>query len=114
MTEQEYAKSARKFLADSDREFAAGQRQQASEKLYSAANAALTAIAVQRGWEHGTHRDLKFVSVWLADEYSDPFLSSSFAIAENSTKISYMMRWRITSLPLTGRRLMSSSTGRWN
>ena len=86
MTEQEYAKSARKFLTDSDREFAAGQRQQASEKLYGAANEALTTITVQRGWEHGTHRDLKFVSIWLADEYSDPFLSSGFVIAEKFHK----------------------------
>ena len=33
MTYPEYARCARKFLADSDREFAAGERKQASEKL---------------------------------------------------------------------------------
>ena len=81
MTESEYA-AARKFLADSDREFAAGERQQASEKLYSAANSALAAIAVQRGWKYQTHRDLKNVSLMLADEYDAPFFVGGFATAE--------------------------------
>lgn len=59
MTEQEYAERACKFLADSDQEFDAGERQQASEKPYGAANEALTAVAVRRGWKHRTHRDMK-------------------------------------------------------
>ena len=82
MTEPEYAARARQFLADSDREFDAGQRQQASENLYRAANAALTAIAVQRGWPHHTHRDLKISTQWLADEYADPSFVGGFALAE--------------------------------
>ena len=82
MTEPEYAASARKFLADSDREFDAGARQQASEKLYDAAKVVLTAIAVQRGWQHHTHRDLKISTKRLADEYDDPFLVGGFVIAE--------------------------------
>ena len=86
MTEQEYAAAARKFLADSDREFAAGERQQASEKLYGAANEALTAIAMQRGWKHRTHRDMKNASQRLADEYDDPFLVGGFSTAEKFHK----------------------------
>ena len=82
MTEQEYVQSARKFLADSDREFEAGERQQASKKLYRAANEALTAIAVQRGWKRGTHRDIKQASQRLAEERNDPFLVGGFATAE--------------------------------
>ena len=82
MTEQEYAQSARKFLADSDRDFAAGERQQASKNLYSAANEALTAIAVQRGWNHGTRRDIKLASHQLAAKYNEPFLTSGFVTAE--------------------------------
>ena len=82
MTEQEYAECARKFLADSDREFEAGERQQASEKLYGAANEALTAIAAQRGWKHRTHRDIKLASHQLAEEYNEPFLASGFVTAE--------------------------------
>ena len=86
MTEQEYAECARKFLADSDREFAAGERQQASEKLYGAANEALSAIAVRRGWKHLTHRDMKNVSQRLAEECGDPFLSTGFNTAEKFHK----------------------------
>ena len=86
MTESEYAAAARKFLADSDREFAAGERQQASEKLYGAANEALTAIAMQRGWKHRTHRDMKNASQRLADEYDDPFLVGGFSTAEKFHK----------------------------
>ena len=86
MTEQEYAECARKFLADSDREFAAGERQQASEKLYGAANEALTAVAVRRGWKHRTHRDMKNVSQRLAEEYDDSLLIGGFTAAEKFHK----------------------------
>lgn len=86
MTEQEYARCARKFLADSDREFAAGERQQASEKLYGAANEALTAVAVRRGWKHRTHRDMKNVAQQLAEEFEEPFLSTGFNTAEKFHK----------------------------
>ena len=86
MTEQDYANCARKFLADSDREFAAGERQQASEKLYGAANEALTAIAVQRGWKHRTHRNMKNTAQRLADEYEDLFLVAGFNTAEKFHK----------------------------
>ena len=86
MTEQEYAQCARKFLADSEREFEAGERQQASEKLYGAANEALTAIAVQRGWKYRTHRDMKNTSQRLADEYDEPLFVGGFGIAEKFHK----------------------------
>ena len=82
MTEPQYAAAARQFLADSDREFDAGQRQQASENLYRAAIAALTAIAIRHGWPHHTHRDLKIASNLLAEEYSDPSLFAGFVVAE--------------------------------
>ena len=86
MTERDHAECARKFLAGSDREFAAGERQQASEKLYGAANEALTAIAMQRGWNHRTHRDMKNAAQRLADQYSDPFLAAGFGLAEKFHK----------------------------
>ena len=86
MTEQDYAECARKFLVDSDREFEAGERQQASEKLYGAANEALTAIAVQRGWKYRTHRDMKNVSQRLAEEYNEPLFVGGFAVAEKFHK----------------------------
>ena len=82
MTEPQYAARARQFLADSDREFDAGQQQQASENMYSAANSALTAISVQRGWQHHTHRDLKIASQMLANECDDLSFVGGFALAE--------------------------------
>ena len=45
-------------------------------------NEALTAIAAQRGWKRGTHRDIKQASQRLAEEYNDPFLVGGFATAE--------------------------------
>ena len=86
MTEQGYAQCARECLGDSDREFAVGERQQASEKLYGAANEALAAIAVQRGWKHRTHRDMKNVAQRLADEYGDMFPVAGFNVAEKFHK----------------------------
>ena len=86
MTESEYAACARKFLVDSDREFAAGERQQASEKLYGAANEALTAIAMRRGWKHRTHRDMKNAAQRLADEHHDDSLFTGFNTAEKFHK----------------------------
>ncbi len=86
MTEQDYAECARKFLTDSDHEFAAGERQQASEKLYGAANEALTAIATQRGWQRRTHRDMKNAAQRLANEYNDLFLVAGFSVAEKFHK----------------------------
>ena len=86
MTEQDYADCARKFLADSDREFADGERQQASEKLYGAANEALSAVAVLRGWKHRTHRDMKNVSQQLAEERNEPLFVGGFAVAEKFHK----------------------------
>ena len=86
MTEQEYAECARRFLVDSDREFEAGDRQQASEKLYGAANEALTAIAVKRGWKYRTHRDMKNASQRLAEEHNEPLFVGGFAVAEKFHK----------------------------
>ena len=44
MTVSEHAQTARDFLAASDREFAAGDHLQGSEKLYGAATQAVIAI----------------------------------------------------------------------
>ena len=86
MTYSEYARCARKFLVDSDREFAVGERQQASEKLYGAANEAITAVAIRRGWKYRTHRDMKNAAQRLAAELDDPFLVGGFGLAEKFHK----------------------------
>lgn len=82
MTEKDYLQSAQDFLDASDREFAAGDVRQASEKLYGAANQVISAIAKQRGWGYESHRDMKNATVRLADEYGDPFIIAGFTSAQ--------------------------------
>ena len=78
----EHAETAKLFLQQSDAEFAIGDKLQASEKLYGAANHVLTAIAQQRGWKYNSHRDMKNVTQRLEQEYGEPFMTSGFTVAE--------------------------------
>ena len=82
MTAEEHAQTARDFLAASDREFAAGDHLQGSEKLYGAATQAVIAICQQRGWQYHSHRAMKNAVTDLAREYGDPFIGSGFIVAE--------------------------------
>ena len=63
----DHAQTAEGFLADSDREFDAGDTLQASEKLWGAAAHAIMAVAQQRGLDHGTHRALINAARTIAD-----------------------------------------------
>jgi hypothetical protein len=47
-----------KYLEDADRLLAEGDFAQASEKYWGAVATLLKAIAVQRRWRHGSHKDL--------------------------------------------------------
>lgn len=78
----EHAETAKLFLQQSDAEFAIGDKLQASEKLYGAANHVLTAIAQQRGWKYNSHRDMKNVTQRLEQEYGEPFMVGGFVAAE--------------------------------
>lgn len=71
MLAPDHAQTARDFLAASDREFAAGDILQASEKLWGAAAHAITAVAQQRGLNHGTHRTMINAARQIADERDD-------------------------------------------
>ena len=82
MTEERHAAAALEFLAASEREFAAGDEAQGSEKLWGAASQAVIAVAQQRGWKYGSHRDLKIAAERLATEQDDSTLGSDFAVAE--------------------------------
>ena len=81
-TVADYADAARRFLVDADREFADGDLAQASEKLWGAASQAVIAVAKQRGWRYGSHRDLKIAVERLADENGDSRFASEFGVAE--------------------------------
>ena len=82
MQTQDHAFKAHDFLDDADREFAAGDRLQASEKLWGAASHAVMAVAQSRGWPSGSHRALKEAAERLSDEHNDPLIEYAFAVAE--------------------------------
>ena len=82
MEHEDHGQTAREFLAASDREFAAGDRLQASEKLWDAASRAVMDAATQRDWSRRSHRELKNAVTQLAHESDDLFLQAAFAAAE--------------------------------
>ena len=65
---QEHINTAREFLDGSDREFAAGDALQGSEKLWGAFSHAVTAVCQERGWKYGSHRQIIDAAVQLAAE----------------------------------------------
>ena len=79
---QEHTHTAQDFLQEADREFAEGRTQEASAKLWGAATHAVMSISQQRGWQFGTHYDLKMAVKRLADEYDDPMIAGGFLAAE--------------------------------
>ena len=82
MLTNDHAAKALDFLAQSDAEFAEGDRLQASEKLWGAATHAIMAAAQQRGWRHGSHRALKEAAEQLSDDHNDPLIEYGFGFAE--------------------------------
>ena len=70
------------FLAASDSEFAAGDRLQASEKLWGAATHALMAVAARRGRRLSSHNSFRDFAELLSDERNDPYIEYGFAHAE--------------------------------
>ena len=77
-----HSQTARDFLEASDREFAAGDHLQASEKLWGAAAHALMAAMQERSRSGTTHRALSFSAQRLAREYDDPSIGYGFSLAE--------------------------------
>ena len=82
MLTKEHAQTAREFLDAADREFAADDLVQGSEKLWGAAAHAVMAVALRRGWDHRSHRSLKNAVIRLSREHDDPLIEAYFAAAE--------------------------------
>ena len=83
MQVQEHYQTAQDFIIDANREFAAGELVQGSEKLWGAASHAVMAVAQQRGWSYRSHRSLKNAAIQLSREQNDPtMLRPTFAVAE--------------------------------
>ena len=77
----EHVETAREFLVDAEREFAAGDRMQASEKMWGAAAHAIMAVAQQRGWRFGGHRRMIEVVQRIASDLDDQDLLRGLAAA---------------------------------
>ncbi len=82
MLVQEHTQTARDFLEAADREFAAGDVLQGSEKMWGAASHAVMALAEQHGLPCDSNRALNMAVKWLAEKYGDPTLSGRFVAAE--------------------------------
>ena len=67
---EDYATTSHLFLTHAKDELSRGNRLQASEKVWGAANYALKAVAAQRGWRHGGQRNIFAIARQLAEETS--------------------------------------------
>ena len=74
--------SALEFLQHADRELAAGDQQQGSEKLWGAASQAGMAVGKPRGWRCGKSGHRREIARNLADQYREPLIASNYGIAE--------------------------------
>ena len=78
MDASEHIQTARDFLVRSEQEFDAGERLQASEKLWGAVAHAILAVAQQRGWQFGSHHDLLQAARNISEEQADPAIYIQF------------------------------------
>ena len=69
------------FLSESDREFAAGEPLQASEKLWGSATHALMAVAMRQGRRLSSHTSFRDAAERLSDEHGDASIEYGFAHA---------------------------------
>ena len=89
MLTQNHTATALEFLDASDREFAVGDRLQASEKLWGAASHAVMAVAQQREWPYRSHRSLKNAVGRIVAETGDDGFAAGFLAAEKFHKNFY-------------------------
>ena len=82
MEVQGHIATANEFLEAADREFAAGDQLQGSEKLWGAAAHALLSVAMERGWPGHNHQAMRTAVQRLVDEYNDPGILAGFLSAE--------------------------------
>lgn len=77
----EYAQLSQKDLQEAEALLAQGDYHQASEKFWGAASVMMKAIAEQRGWPHGAHRDLNRAISRLSQETGRRELIRLFRLA---------------------------------
>lgn len=77
-----HVNQSRKFLSQAFEELDAGDLLQASEKGWGAAAQIVKAVAVERGWEHSRHRQLRLAVTKLTEETDSFEIGRWFALAE--------------------------------
>ena len=93
MTTQDHAREAKKLLREMERDFAIGDEQEASEKLWRAASHAVKAAAEARGWPCNSRKELRDVVVRLSEETGDGRYIGGFGMAEgfyHNAKLGWM------------------------
>ena len=82
MLTDEHTQIALDFLATAEREFAAGDELQGSEKLWGAASHAIMAVAQRRGRQFGNRRVMIDAARQIADELDDDALRAGIVAAQ--------------------------------
>ena len=83
MATEKYHDDSRALLAQARYELAEGDVRQASEKGWGAVALMLKAIAEQRDWEHGKHRQLSRVASRLRSETGNRDVFRYFQVADS-------------------------------
>lgn len=83
MATQKYRDDSRALLAQARYELAEGDVRQASEKGWGAVALMLKAIAEQRDWEHGKHRQLSRVASRLRSETGNRDVFRYYQVADS-------------------------------
>ena len=65
---------SRRFIEHAKEELAKGERLQASEKVYGAAQHALAAIGKERGWRTGNYWHKENIAYHLSEEFNRPWV----------------------------------------
>lgn len=82
MLSDDQVKTAREFLAASDKELKACDYLQASEKLWGAASHAALALAKKRGSRNNRHKAIRMMIREVAESEDAPFLRAAYGVAE--------------------------------
>ena len=97
----EHLRISRQFLRQAEREFAQGDRLQASEKAWGAAAHAVKAVAQHRGWRHDGHRYLFEAIDKIYGETGDPEFLYLFRSA-NSLHMNFYENWQTDNVVQDG------------
>ena len=84
-----HVNQSRTFLSQAFEELDAGDLLQASEKGWGAAAQMVKAVAVERGWEHHRHKELRLAVNELHKGTNNSDIALGFAMAESLQTNSY-------------------------